>query len=146
MICFVLISCAYLPSVKDKLEVRPLNITPCLPKSNPVLPCGWLTGKVGETEDFLVTAGWGKFREIVGSDNAKKPLSENTKRVFSKFAIQYVTGLGYCKNAKWVPHKNDLLSSEGSGDKSVHIRCLSVTPTNKAFNSPSAGTAKSAAP
>jgi len=120
---FTLVGCAYLPSVKDKFEVRPLNITPCEPKSNPVLPCGWLTGKVSETSDFLVTAGWGKFREIVGAENAKKPMSEKTKRGFSEFAIQHVIGLGYCKSANWVPHKHDLLGREGSNDKSVHIKC-----------------------
>lgn len=73
--------------------------------------------------DFEVTAGWGKFREVVGSENAKRLLSEETRRIFSRFAVDHVVDLGYCENAVWVPHDHDLLSSEGSGDKSVHVRC-----------------------
>ena len=121
--CVLICSCAYLPSVKDKLEVRPLNITTCEPVSKPKLPCGWLTGAVGAMRNFEVTAGWGKFREVVGSENAKRLLSEETRRIFSRFAVDHVVDLGYCENAVWVPHDHDLLSSEGSGDKSVHVRC-----------------------
>lgn len=116
-------SCAYLPSVKDKLEVRPLNITPCEPASNPKLPCGWLTGEAGKTKNFEVTAGWEKFEEIVGTENAEHPLSDKTKLIFSSFAVEHIVDLGYCESAAWVQHDHDLLSSEGSGDKSVHVRC-----------------------
>ena len=121
--CVLICSCAYLPSVKDKLEVRPLNITTCEPVSKPKLPCGWLTGEVGAMRNFEVTAGWGKFRKVVGSENAKRLLSEETRRIFSRFAVDHVVDLGYCENAVWVPHDHDLLSSEGSGDKRVHVRC-----------------------
>ncbi len=123
IVCLLMSSCAYLPSVKDKLVVRPLNITACEPASIPKLPCGWLTGEVGATKDFEVTAGWGRFRDVVGSENAKNPLSDKTKRLFSQFAVEHVVDLGYCENAAWVPHGHDLLSHEGSGDKSVHVQC-----------------------
>ena len=124
LLCALFVGCAFLPSVKDKLEVRPLNITPCEPRSNPVLPCGWLTGELGETEDFEVKVGWGKFREIVGEANAKHPLSDETKVLFSQFAIKHVVGLGYCKDAAWVPHDSDLANFEGSGYRKIHVRCL----------------------
>ncbi|MBQ0800097.1 MAG: hypothetical protein KBT63_12520 [Porticoccaceae bacterium] len=123
LVFLIFTSCAYLPSVKNKLEVRPLDITACEPPSNPVLPCGWLTAESGKTNDFEVTVGWGKFQDVVGAENAKKPLSEKTKLIFSQFAIEHVIALGYCKSATFVPHGNDLVSHEGSGDKSVHIRC-----------------------
>lgn len=126
IVMFVLVNgCAYLPSVKNKLYVRPTKFVPCLENMGPGTSCGAITVEPQEAEGFEVVVGWKRFAEITNPDDIDGLSKELKISRFADFAISEVISLGYCKMAIVPNDRRKLFGWEGSGDRGIYIVCRS---------------------
>lgn len=115
--------CAYLPSVKNKLEIRPVKNVACWENMGPNTACGAVTVSPGVADGFWVTAGWKRFDEIIDPEAKDDIDREATIERFSAFAKVQVESKGYCKSAIIPEEHRQLIGREGSGDQSIYVVC-----------------------
>lgn len=120
--CICVTGCAYLPSVKNKLEVRPIKYVPCWENMGPNTACGGVTVLPEQAEGFVVTVGWKRFNEITNQSGFTSYVDDDISEKFVGFAVNEVVARGYCKEAM-APEPTNVLGWEGSGDRGIYIVC-----------------------
>ena len=115
--------CAYLPSVKNKLSVRPVKYVPCWENMGPNTSCGSVTVPTHEAEGFVVVVGWKRYEEITEPRTGAKSSREEKESRFFDFAAQEVVNRGYCDAAHVPDGKRNIMGWEGSGDRGVYVTC-----------------------
>ena len=120
--CTSVAGCAFLPSVKNKLEVRPIKHVPCWENMGPNTACGGVTVPPEQAEGFVVTVGWKKFNEITNQSGFTSHVDNDIAAKFVGFAVKEVVTRGYCKKAI-APEPTNVLGWEGSGDRGIYIVC-----------------------
>jgi hypothetical protein len=121
--CILVNGCAYLPSVKNKLYVRPTKFVPCWEHMGPSASCGATTVKPKDAEGFEVVVGWKRFAEITNPYEADKVSNELKFSRFVDYAISQVISLGYCKMAIVPNDRRKLFGWEGTGERGVYVVC-----------------------
>ena len=116
--------CAFLPSVRNKLEVRPVKHVPCMENKNPKSSCGSVTVPPSEAEGFVVTVGWERFMAVTDQNGFTSRVDNTAVVKFSAFAAREVVARGYCKKAV-APTGSDISGTEGSGDRGIYVVCAS---------------------
>jgi len=117
-----LASCAFLPSVKNKLDVRPIKYVPCKDNMAPNTSCGSVTVPPEEAEGFVVTVGWKRFNEITNQSGFSTYVNEAISAKFANFAVSEVVNRSYCKKG-FAPEPANILGWEGSGDRGIYVVC-----------------------
>jgi hypothetical protein len=118
-----MVGCAYLPSVKNKFEIRPVKNVACWENMGPNTACGSVTVSPEAAEGFWVTAGWKRSAEIIDPEEAGDIDKETAIERFSTFAKVQVVSEGYCKSAVVSEEYRQLIGREGSGDQSIYVIC-----------------------
>jgi len=123
VICVFLTGCAFVPSVKNKLSVRPVKYVPCLENMAASTSCGSVTVPPDEAEGFVVIVGWKRYEEITESAGQKKLIQEQMHKKFHDFATSEVVSRDYCHLASVPRDKQNIMRWEGSGDRGIYVVC-----------------------
>jgi len=114
--------CAFLPSGKNKLYVKPVKYVPCWENLGPKTSCGSVAASPDEAEGFIVIVGWKKFADITNQSGFTTIVNDETREKFIDFSVNEVISRGFCKEAT-VPKDKSVMGWEGSGDRGIYVVC-----------------------
>ena len=123
VLCIFLNGCAFLPSVKNKLSIRPVKYVPCWENMGPNTSCGSVTVPPDEAEGFVVIVGWNRYKKISESLGKEKLCPEEMHKIFFNFSASEVVSRGYCQFAGVPRDKQNIMGWEGSGYRGVYVVC-----------------------